>query len=171
MNSRLYTKKAAFGFAGILAALLIGCVFLNIFLIKPAVKESDAKSSIKQTDDGFLYSKLEDLNDGHIFISIDGYHGNYKNIIIPSEIEGYPVIEVGIPSNENIESVEIPNSVTKIESAAFSFCPNLKKVTIPESVTEIGEQLSLESNFIVYGSENSYAQQYCEENGIPFKVK
>ncbi len=39
----------------------------------------------------------------------------------------------------SLESIEIPDSVTRIEGAAFCFCYNLESITIPDSVTSIGE--------------------------------
>ena len=38
----------------------------------------------------------------------------------------------------NLTSVTIPNSVTSIGNSAFAFCSNLTSVTIPNSVTSIG---------------------------------
>ena len=38
-----------------------------------------------------------------------------------------------------LHSVTIPNSVTEIGNSAFSGCENLTSVTIPNSVTEIGD--------------------------------
>ena len=43
----------------------------------------------------------------------------------------------------HIESVEIPNSVTKIDTSAFHTCTSLKNIKIPSGVTSIG-------NFVFY---------------------
>lgn len=87
------------------------------------------------------------------------------DIVIPSELDGYPVvcigdsafsieyditsikIEKGIKKIgekafyhcKNIVNIEIPNSVEKIGCGAFWHCDNLTKITIPESVVSIGE--------------------------------
>ncbi|MDE7294443.1 MAG: leucine-rich repeat domain-containing protein [Oscillospiraceae bacterium] len=39
----------------------------------------------------------------------------------------------------SLESITIPESVTKIGKSVFYNCTSLKKITISESVTEIGE--------------------------------
>ena len=41
---------------------------------------------------------------------------------------------------ESLQSITIPNSVTKIENYAFSWCESLQSVTIPNSVTSIGDE-------------------------------
>lgn len=66
--------------------------------------------------------------------------------------------------------ITIPEGVTSIGSGAFAYCRNLAKVHIPASVTEIGNSAfyECEDGLTIYGVENSYAQQYAEENGIPF---
>lgn len=46
--------------------------------------------------------------------------------------------EYGLAYNNNLTSVEIPNTVTKIDSSAFANCSSLPNVTIPNSVTIIG---------------------------------
>lgn len=38
----------------------------------------------------------------------------------------------------SLESIELPDSVTKIESKAFRSCTSLQSIEIPNSVTEIG---------------------------------
>ena len=46
----------------------------------------------------------------------------------------------------------------------------MKEVYIPNTVTHIGENVfnKVNSNFSIYGNSNSYAKQFCEENGINF---
>ena len=65
---------------------------------------------------------------------------------------------------------------------AFFNCKNLKSVTIPNSVTSIGEAAFLVDNNLFedimvlttkvtfYGKSDSYAKVYAESNGISFKV-
>ena len=52
--------------------------------------------------------------------------------------EGLVTIGVGAFSYNDITSINIPNSVTDIQYAAFSYCPNLTGVTIGTGVTHIG---------------------------------
>ena len=63
-------------------------------------------------------------------------------MIIPSEIEGYPVTRIGYRAFldcSSLTSVTIPNSVTSIGDSAFWYCDSLTSVTIPNSVTSIGD--------------------------------
>lgn len=79
------------------------------------------------------------LNDGTI--KITGYSGEESDIIIPSEIEGVSVTEIGNSAfcgNSLIEKVIIPDSVIKIGKFSFEDCKKLKEVTIHEGVTYIG---------------------------------
>ena len=68
--------------------------------------------------------------------------GDCKDVelAIPQEIDGKQVVEIGgyAFSNNNIQKVKIPDSVTSIASYAFSWCLNLTSVEIPDSVTSIG---------------------------------
>ena len=62
-------------------------------------------------------------------------------LIIPSEIEGYPVVSIyeAFFNCTSLTSVMIPNSVTRIREYAFARCTSLTSITIPDSVTIIGE--------------------------------
>ena len=63
----------------------------------------------------------------------------------------------------------IPDSVTSIGSWAFGGCPNLTSIMIPDSVTFIGENALAECpHLTVFVDRDSYALQYCKENGITY---
>ena len=65
-----------------------------------------------------------------------------EDIVIPSTYNGLPVTTIGwaFPSNLQIVSVVIPDSVTYINSEAFAYCDNLTSVTIGNGVTSMGDR-------------------------------
>ena len=102
------------------------------------------------------------IKDG--YARIMNYNGNDENVTIPNEVDGYKVIGIGrfgknkktlktLNISEGIENIEdyafswssiesvvIPNTVTRIEENAFEHCDSLTEITIPESVTTIGDE-------------------------------
>lgn len=102
--------------------------------------------------DNFEYRK----NDGNI--SIIGYDGHEEDLVIPEEINGYPVKIIGKRafSEKNFKSVIISNSVTDIEEMAFFGRWNeaqkkplgaIASVTFGKNVAAIGER-AFENNSI-----------------------
>ncbi|MBQ4105800.1 MAG: leucine-rich repeat domain-containing protein, partial [Clostridia bacterium] len=76
------------------------------------------------------------------YVKITKYIGSENEIVIPSEIDGYPVQVIGknaFYSCKAITSVTIPNTVKTIEASAFAWCEKLTSVSIPDSVTSIGD--------------------------------
>ena len=78
-------------------------------------------------------------------ITITGYTGPGGAVTIPSTINGLPVTSIGdyafstpFSSNTNLTSITIPNSVTSVGNFAFQSCISLINVTIGNSVTSIG---------------------------------
>ena len=66
-------------------------------------------------------------------------------------------------------SVEIPDSVTEIGTQVFERCTSLTSVEIPNSVTVIGSRAFEDCpNLTIYGYTDSYAEEYANENEIPF---
>lgn len=62
----------------------------------------------------------------------------FGKIIIPSEIENLPVKEVrGFYEFNNLEEVEIPDSVEIIQSFAFANCSKLETVKLPNTMVGI----------------------------------
>ena len=78
-----------------------------------AVMPGVALAADGTTADGLEYNVYDD------YVEIDRYTGDAADLIIPGEIDGLPV--------------------TSIDFNAFSGCTNLTNVTIPNSVTNIGE--------------------------------
>ncbi len=70
-----------------------------------------------------------------------GYEGD---IVIPSQItydgQVYTVTEIGDEAFllSDVESIKIPNTVTRIRDRAFYYCYYLKEITLPESLTYLG---------------------------------
>ena len=95
------------------------------------------------TEDGFYY---EIGDDG---VTITRYAGEGGDVVIPDEIEGYPVIAVGdraFINNPDVTSVTIPDNVTTIGDSVFSRCKNLTSVVIGDGVTTIGYRAFAETS-------------------------
>ncbi len=86
-----------------------------------------------------LSFELNEDGTEYTVVGIGGYDS--RHLEIPSEWEGLPVTKIGSSafSGTNIKSVKIPDSITSIESSAFSNCIYLEEVALPDSVTYIGE--------------------------------
>ncbi len=90
---------------------------------------------MKQFDD-YEYNVINGGN-----VSIMNYIGKSSEIVIPSEINGRPVIKIEMASfsgNRNIKKIVIPDSIKTIGQNAFSSCTALKEIVIPDSVKQIG---------------------------------
>lgn len=73
--------------------------------------------------------------------SVSGKKCTATNVVIPNNYKGKPVISIDAWAFENLTSltkVTIPDSVTDIGEYAFYGCYGLTSVTIPNSVTSIG---------------------------------
>lgn len=73
-------------------------------------------------------------------VTILDYKGTSKSLTIPSAINGKPVTEIGMSAfaNAGFESVDIPDTVTVIESRAF-FNAQITSVTLPNNLETIGK--------------------------------
>ncbi len=92
------------------------------------------------TTDGFYYYRDYDASTDTSGVRIIGYTGTATAITVPSTIDGYPVVaidESAFANNTNITSLSVPASVTAIGDAAFSGCTALTNVTL-NAVTTIG---------------------------------
>ena len=131
-------------------------------------------------------------------MTITGYKGTGGDVVIPSEIEGYPVTEIAgyvFNANPHVMSVIIPDTVTKIGQAAFmetslswvslppnleeipfscfAKCPNLRNVTVNGPYTRVDDYAFQNSGFygedsLMYAFTGSSAETYARNHGIRF---
>ena len=81
-----------------------------------------------------------DLNEDDTGVIIKKYKGEAKDVVVPSVIEDFPVVELRNYAfgYTNIVSVVISNGVQTIGSDAFRGCTSLVSVTIGDGVQTIG---------------------------------
>ena len=129
---------------------------------------------------------------------ITGYTGTNTKLVIPSEIDGYTVTQIGDSAFETededpikIEEVTIPESVTYIgytaffgtaiteivipegveviEQQAFDACPNLVTATLPSSVSTLGMSVfGFQDPNLQEINISSNNQNYCSVDGVVF---
>ncbi len=91
----------------------------------------------------FNYGYLSDENGNFYGIEVMNYNGADTDVVVPSEIDGYPVVRIGtwaFSSRTNVTSITLPDSITGIGSAAFDGCTSLKSINLPEGLTDLGDQ-------------------------------
>ncbi len=88
------------------------------------------------------YSDYEyEINEEEGYSTITRYVGRDASVVIPSEIGGMPVLEIGQKAflgETGLLRIELPDSVTRIGVSAFSGCEKLESVKLPEGLKEIG---------------------------------
>ncbi|MDY4575711.1 MAG: alpha/beta fold hydrolase [Intestinibacter sp.] len=74
-------------------------------------------------------------------VTITGYTGSDKTIVIPSEIDGKKVVAIGDFAFQftSLEGVTIPDTVVTIGNGAFYYC-RFTDITIPDTVVTIGNR-------------------------------
>ncbi|MBR3932673.1 MAG: leucine-rich repeat domain-containing protein [Clostridia bacterium] len=128
------------------------CKFLSVILclllclsVVPLSESAVAKAEIIYPDHyipyyseyGTIYYVVE--NNEACIVACDKYE-YVTDLVIPSEIDGYPVTGIAEYAfmNNSIKTVIIPDSITYIGAGAFYDC-NLESLNIPDSVAFIGE--------------------------------
>ncbi len=95
-------------------------------------KKATCKVSVIVPNTPDYYDFLwEETSDGKIMIR--SYTGNGEDVVIPSKIKGKPVTWIvggGFSFNNDLKSITIPESVTKINLCAFTGCDNLLNINV-----------------------------------------
>ena len=84
------------------------------------------------TSDGFSYEYYQDTYTNQAGIIITGYQGNQESIVVPEQIEGYPVLKLGAAfyQNTTVKSIILPESLLEIGENAFSGCSSLNCIDV-----------------------------------------
>ena len=76
-------------------------------------------------------------------VELFNYMGSNKNLTIPSVIDGYNVVGIGVSTFwycDFLVSVTIPEGVTYIGKTAFRHCTSLINVSLPNTLTSIDDE-------------------------------
>ncbi len=92
-------------------------------------------------------SKLWTDASGYVFYEdsdtcyLMGYTGNETNLMLPENYNGkkYAIYQYAFYGCTSLASITIPDSVTSIGECAFCYCMSLASITIPDCVTSIDE--------------------------------
>ena len=124
-------------------------------------------------------------------ITITEYIGLDMHVIIPDKIDGKKVTSIGEgafyqhAAASTINTVIVPDGVVSIGARAFANLHNLYSITLPSSVTNIGNGAFICVPAVATGwpggyirclvltvscPRDSYAHQYCIDNNITFEL-
>ncbi|MBE6354334.1 leucine-rich repeat domain-containing protein [Treponema sp.] len=101
--------------------------------LKKRIGETYAKAPA-QSEAEFELELTEDGNG----VNITKYKGESPYVVIPSQIQGLPVVGISRIGFNDIKSVTIPRGVKTIGEKAFEGHTELTQVTLPEGLESIG---------------------------------
>lgn len=83
--------------------------------------------------------------DGVDYITLTKYIGESTDVVIPTELDGLAVTEIGKEcfADTSVVSVTVPDAIQVIDISAFANCASLTSVTLPENMLYLGAQAFL----------------------------
>ena len=110
---------------------------LMVILSGVAVTTSmTATPVIAKTVGDYTYT---DNNDGTV--TITNYGGSEKDVVVPEELDGKMVSAIGYAAFaecRSLESLVVPETVTRLQDYAFSQCTSLTRAQLPETIVSLG---------------------------------
>ena len=122
-----------------IAVLLLTIIILTLTLSACQPKEDDDSAEQITYSEGLQFILNDDENDyGYVLRGLGTCTD--KHVIIPPTYEGIPVIAISMFAFANcdfVESITMPNSITKMGSDVFRGCSSLKKIKLSSSLLAI----------------------------------
>jgi hypothetical protein len=118
----------------IISIVLAVLMTVSVFTVLPISADAFYHRTEKRNNDNFTYLYDKEDND----IEIYQYNGEDPEVVVPDEIDGYPV--------------------TKICRLAFEGCDYVTKISLPDTIAIVGEEAFSDTAF--YKDENNW------ENGV-----
>lgn len=121
--------------------------------------------ALANTSGDYEYELFEDGT-----VEITDYTGSATELVIPSTINGYPVISIGFYafSNGEFKNVTIPENIEYIRACAFDSCKNLETITIPKNVSNISWDAFMCCTSLMSINVDTQNSYYSSENGVLF---
>ena len=132
----------------LLGALLCAAALLSLFACQRNGANGDSSAPETTAPPPSPVEDFEYVVTEENTIKITKYIGTADTVVIPSDIDGLTVTEIGAVAFENaaVTEVLLPKSLTQIGTSAFAGCTALKHITIPSDC------LTLYSHAAFYGS-------------------
>ncbi len=128
-------------------------LFLSVVCVLCLAFSLTACGNIEQEGSQGLTYELSEDKESYTVVGIGSYDGN--NLVIPSKYEGKPVTSIGQAAFydcKKLTNVTIPNSVTTIGDKAFDGC-FIKEITVPSIALSYITKDTLESVTITSGED------------------
>lgn len=96
-----------------------------------AVAPPDASKLLKTPADDFVYSR------GASDIAIEFYRGSADVVVVPSKIDGVPVVSIGFDAfggRLNLKELRLPDGLRSINWRALDGCNNLQNLYMPRTL-------------------------------------
>ena len=137
-------------------------VLLSLVMIITAISMMPVGSFAATPESAFSYTTGSDGT-----VTITKYNGSASNVEIPDTIAGKAVTAIGdeaFSENENLLSVTIPASVTSVGDAAFGYS------IIEDDTSDTGYSSVRWIDFVVCGRPGTAAQVYANSNGFEYRL-
>jgi len=124
---------------------------------------------IRSLDGLWQYEEVED--DDYWGMAITLYYGNFTDITIPANIDGYDIIGIcdsTFSGCYDLASVTIPEGIMFIDDNAFYECFNLRTINISSSVNLIADNLFLECPKLEAITVSGDNERYSGIDGVLF---
>ena len=133
----------------LLSAVIAGTVALTNLSVMGTMPDTFAAENDIKYDDYLYYSKIDFDNDSEYdYVAISDCERDAVSVDIPEEIEGLPVKVIdkqAFYGNTNLTSVSIPETVTVIGDNAFART-KISTIQLPTALEEIGNTVFYSTN-------------------------